>query len=201
MASGGKNGDSSDGGLDLSELNFELKALEEAEQEEAELNKKALEETELNITNENLPWEEDKAQTEYEEIEAATTGESNPPVYIQTTTPTKDYLSKFKPIVNLNVHSTPKTPQVHTDLYSKSAPTSPLRNWSNLNIQQRIDSFENLSKAHQKQKSVVKSKTKSKASPKIKKSTRSAIKKGQVSPLVKPGAFLKKRRAKAENYL
>merc|ERR1712236_144685 len=123
MATGGKNGDSSDGGLDLSELNFELKALEEAE-----LNKKALEETELNITNENLPWEEDKTQTEYEEIEAATTGEFNPPVYIQTTTPTKDYLSKFKPIVNLNVHSTPKTPQVHTDLYTRSAPTSSLRN-------------------------------------------------------------------------
>ena len=35
----------------------------------------------------------------------------------------------------------------------------------------------------------------------LKKSTRSAIKKGQVSPLVKAGAFLKKRCTKAENYL
>ena len=90
---------------------------------------------------------------------------------------------------------------MHTDLYTRSAPTSPLRNWSNLNIQQRIDSFENLSKAHQKQKSVVKSKTKSKASPKTKKSTRSTIKKGQVSPLVKAATFLNKRRTKAKNYL
>ena len=57
MATGGKNGDSSDGGLDLSELNFELKALEEAE---------------LDTTNESLLWEEHKAQTGYEKLEAAT---------------------------------------------------------------------------------------------------------------------------------
>ena len=183
MATGGRNGDSSDDGLDLRELESELKDLEEDE---------------LDTTNESLLWEEYKAQTGYEKIEAATSEEFNSPVHTQTT-PTKNDLSKYKPIVNLNVQSTPKTPQVHTDLYSRSAPTSPLKNWSNLNIQQRIDSFENLSKAHQK--SVVKSRTKSRASPKYKKSTRSTLKKGQVSPLAKAATFFKKRRTRAKNYL
>ena len=95
MATGGRNGDSSDDGLDLREPESELKALED---------------NELDTINESLLWEEHKAQTGYEKLEAATSGEFDSPVHIQTTTSTKNYLSKFKSIVNLNVHSTPKTP-------------------------------------------------------------------------------------------
>ena len=186
MATGGRNGDSSDDSLDLREIESELKFLEEDE---------------LDTTNESLPWEEHKAQTEYEKLEAETSGEFNfPGFHTQTTTPAKNNSSKFESIVNLSVSSTPKTPQVHIDLYSRSAPTSPLTNWSSLNIQQRINSFENLSKAHHKQKSGAKSKTKSKASPKTKKSTRLTLKKGQVSPLAKAATFLKKR-TRAKRYL
>ena len=187
MAEGGRNGDSSDDGLDLREIEFELRALEEAE---------------LDTTNESLFWEDHKAQTEYEKLEAETSGEFNfPGFHTQTTTPTKNNSSKLKSIANLSVPtSTPKTPHVHIDWCCRSTPTSPLRNWSSLNIQQRISSFENLSKALNKQKSGAKSKTKSKASPKTKKSTRSTLKKGQVSPLAKATALLKKR-TRAKRYL
>ena len=58
MATGGRNGDSSDDGLDLRELESELKVVEEAE-----LDRKVLEEAELDTTNESLLWEEHKAQT------------------------------------------------------------------------------------------------------------------------------------------
>ena len=186
MAEGGRNSDSSDDGLDLRELESEIKALEEAE---------------LDTTNESLFWEDHKAQTEYEKLEAETSGEFNFPGFHTQTTPTKNNSSKLKSLVNLSVPtSTPKTPQVPIDLCSRSTPTSPLRHWSSLNIQQRINSFENLSKALHKQKSGAKSKTKLKASPKTKKSTRSTLKKGQVSPLAKATALLKKR-TRAKRYL
>ena len=64
MAEGGRNGDSSDDGLDLREIESELRALEEAE---------------LDTTNESLFWEDHKAQTEYEKLEAETSGEFNFP--------------------------------------------------------------------------------------------------------------------------
>ena len=54
MATGGRSGDSSDDGLDLRELESELKDLEKDE---------------LNTTNESLLWEEHKAQTGYEKLE------------------------------------------------------------------------------------------------------------------------------------
>ena len=64
MAEDGRNSDSSDDGLDLRELESEIKALEEAE---------------LDTTNESLFWEDHKAQTEYEKLEAKTSGKFNFP--------------------------------------------------------------------------------------------------------------------------
>ena len=58
MAEGGRNG------LDLREIESELKALEEDE---------------LDTTNESLFWEDHKTQTEYEKLEAETSGEFNFP--------------------------------------------------------------------------------------------------------------------------
>ena len=196
MATGGGNGDSPNEGLDLRELESELEAFGDHEH---------------HITNESLSWEEQKAQIEYEDIEAETSSELDFPGFpTETTTPNKDYPSKFKSVVNLSVHSTPKTTQVHTDLYSKSVPTSPSKDWSSLNIQQRIDSFErissfdNLSKAHHKQKLgakfSAKFKTKAKASPKAKKSTRQTLKEGQVSPLAKATTLIRKR-SKVRSYI
>ena len=158
MATGGK-----DDGLDLSELESELHALDEDE---------------LDTTNDSLSWEEHKAQFEYEQIEAETSGEFEfSGFHTPVTSPTKHYSIKSASTVNLSIPSTLKTPHVHVDLHSKSAPTSPLPNWSSLNIQQRINSFESLTQADTQAKlQVPKKKAKSKASPKPKKSTRLALK-------------------------
>ena len=56
MATGGRDGYTSDTSLDLSELESELQAWGE----------------ERDSTNDSLLWEEQKAQTEYEIIEAET---------------------------------------------------------------------------------------------------------------------------------
>ena len=60
MATGGRDDYTSDTGLDLREVESELQALDELE---------------LDTTDESLFWEEHKAQTEYEKLEAETSGE------------------------------------------------------------------------------------------------------------------------------
>ena len=177
MATGGRDGYTSDTSLDLSELESELQAWGE----------------ERDSTNDSLLWEEQKAQTEYEIIEAETSSELDfSGFHTPTQSPSKSDVTESLSTVNLSVPSTLKTPHVH--LYSRSAPTSPLPDWSSLSIQQRINSFESLTQAQTQTKlHLPKKKTKSKASPKPKKSTRLALKKGHVSPLAKAGSFYRKR--------
>ena len=184
MATGGRDGYTSDTSLDLSELESELQAWGE----------------ERDSTNDSLLWEEQKAQTEYEIIEAETSSELDfSGFHTPTQSPSKSDVTESESTVNLSVPGTLKTPHAH--LYSRSAPTSPLPDWSSLSIQQRINSFESLTQAQTQTKlHLPKKKTKLKASPKPKKSTRLALKKGHVSPLAKAGSFYRKR-TRARNRL
>ena len=131
MATGGRDGNTSDTSLDLSELESELQAWGE----------------ERDSTNDSLLWEKQKAQTEYKIIiEAETFGELEfSGFHTPTQSPSKSDVTESESTVNLSVPGTLKTPHVH--LYSRSAPTSPLPDWSSLSIQQRINSFESLTQA------------------------------------------------------
>ena len=102
MATGGRDDHTSDTSLDLSELESELQAWGE----------------ELDSTNDSLLWEEQKAQTEYEIIEAETSGEFEfSGFHTPTQSPSKSDVTESESTVNLSVPGTLKTPQVH--LYSK----------------------------------------------------------------------------------
>ena len=178
MATGGK-----DDGLDLSELESELHALDEDD---------------LDTTNDSLLWEEHKAQFEYEQIEAETSGELEFSGFLTpSTSPTK-----LKSAINLT-QSAPTSPtslRAHTQCSTKSAPTSPRLAYSSLTVKQRIKSFESLAQVQAQGTNlpVPKKKIKSRTSPKTKSSTRLALKKGLSSPLAKAGNFERKRRQKSK---
>ena len=191
MATGGRSDNNSQEGLDLTEIESELAALDES--------------SELDDTKESLVWEEHKAQEEYERIEAETSGEFDfSGFHTPNTSPTRfssrTYLAAFQSESNLT-RSAPTSPTAsHVYPSSKSATTSPQSAQSCSTVKRRIKSFENLAKLQAKRTNlpVPKSKAESKTSTKPKSNTRLALKKGLGSPLAAAGNFYRKRKQKSK---
>ena len=169
MATGGSSDHSSDG-LDLTEIESELAALDES--------------NELDDTKDSVVWEENKAEEGYANIEAETSGET-------------DFLGFHTPDTSPNTLSeeyfatTQSAPTSPTTLRAQSLlrgtkTTNPRLAQSNLTVQDQIKTFESLAQLNPK------------TSPKLKSNTRSAIKKGLGSPLVAAGDFKRKHKHKSK---